>query len=64
MDKQEKEPRTRGGNRKGAGRKKIKGGVEHRWVVPLDIHELALQYGTAWIWNAVRFKVKFDNFGK
>lgn len=56
--------RSRGGYREGAGRKKLPQGVKHLWVIPQDIHELAERYGTAWLWEAVRFKVKFDNFGK
>lgn len=64
MDKQGKEPRSRGGYREGAGRKKLQQGVKHLWVIPQDIHELAEKHGTAWLWDAVRFKVKFDQFGK
>lgn len=50
----------RGGWR-GGGRPKIEGGVRHTWTVPEDIDQLAQEKGTAWLWDAVRFKVKFDN---
>lgn len=50
----------RGGLREGAGRKKVEGGVRHMWTIPADIEQLANKHGTAWLWEAVRFKVAFD----
>ena len=56
MEKQE----NRGGKREGAGKPKIDG-HQHTWVVPSDIEEIVKKKGTAYVWDAVRFKVKFDN---
>ncbi|MCQ2202379.1 MAG: hypothetical protein MJZ27_09865 [Bacteroidales bacterium] len=53
----------RGGKREGAGRKKIDA-VTHTWQVPVDVHEIAKEKGTAYLWDAVRFKVKFDSYKK
>lgn len=50
----------RGGFREGAGRKRIDAGIRHTWTIPADIDELASERGTAWLWEAVRFKVAFD----
>lgn len=49
----------RGGRREGAGRPKI-GGKRHTWHVPPDIEEIVKQRGVAYLWDAVRFKNKFD----
>lgn len=51
---------TRGGFREGAGRPKTTNGTRHTWVVPEDIEQIVRERGTAFIWEAVRFKVKFD----
>ena len=45
-----------------AGRKSIDG-VKHLWIVPQDIHEVAKEKGIQWLWDAVRFKIKFDKMG-
>lgn len=45
-----------------AGRKSIDG-VKHLWIVPQDIHNIAKEKGVQWLWDAVRFKVKFDKMG-
>lgn len=49
----------RGGKRSGAGRPKTEG-VEHRWIVPQDIHDIAKSKGIQYIWDAVRFRTTFD----
>lgn len=48
-----------GGKREGAGRKPING-KRHTWVIPHDIERLANEKGMSYVWEAVRFKVKFD----
>lgn len=52
---------AQGGKREGAGRKKV-GNVRKTWTIPDDIMEIVEKKGTAYVWDAVRFKVKFDNF--
>lgn len=49
----------RGGYREGAGRKKTTG-TRHTWKVPEDIEKIASEKGIAYIWEAVRFKERFD----
>lgn len=51
---------THGGYRAGAGRKKTEG-TRHTWVVPADVEEIVSKHGTGFVWDAVRFKVKFDS---
>lgn len=53
---------TRGGFREGAGRPKTHG-TRHTWVVPEDIEKVYDKNGIGYIWDAVRFKVKFDALG-
>lgn len=53
---------SRGGWRNG-GRPKIEG-HECRWIIPQDIYELYKEKGSAWLWDAVRFKVAFDEMQK
>ena len=53
----------RGGRREGTGPKKIDG-HQHTWVVPSDIENIVKEKGTAYIWDAVRFKVTFDVMSK
>lgn len=61
--KDEKAPsahvKARGGARPGSGRPKVDG-VRHTWVVPADIEQVANERGTAFIWEAVRFKLAFE----
>lgn len=35
-------------------------GKAHTWIVPPDIEKVFQKRGTAWLWDAVRFKVKYD----
>lgn len=49
----------RGGFREGAGRPKTQG-TRHTWVVPEDVERVVSERGTSYIWDAVRFKLKFD----
>lgn len=49
----------RGGFREGAGRPKTPG-TRHTWVVPEDVEQVVSERGTSYIWDAVRFKLKFD----
>ena len=35
-------------------------GKAHTWVVPPDIEEVFKKYGTAWLWDAIRFKINHD----
>lgn len=51
---------AQGGKREGSGRKKI-GNVRKTWTIPDDIMEIKEAKGIQYIWDAVRFKVKFDN---
>ena len=51
---------AQGGKREGAGRKKV-GNVRKTWTIPDDIMEVKEAKGIQYIWDAVRFKVKFDN---
>lgn len=53
----------RGGFREGAGRPKTTG-TRHTWKVPEDIEKLVQEKGIPYIWDAVRFKVKFDLMGQ
>lgn len=53
-----------GGYREGAGRKRIEGGIRHTWTIPKDIHDLAEEKGTEFLWDAVRFKVTFDQLAE
>lgn len=53
----------RGGFREGAGRPKTPG-TRHTWVVPEDIERIFKDKGMSYIWDAVRFKFKFDLLGK
>lgn len=58
---EQKKTNLRGGFRPGAGRPSMgNGSVRHTWTVPRDIHELAERHGTNWLWEAIRFKLKFD----
>lgn len=59
--KQPKEKENRGGQREGTGAKKVNG-RQHLWTIPSDIEEIAKEKGTAYLWECVRFKEKFDNF--
>lgn len=47
----------RGGKRSGAGRPKTEG-VEHRWIVPQDVHDVAKRKGIQYIWDAVRYRIQ------
>lgn len=51
---------AQGGKREGSGRKKV-GNVRKTWTIPDDILEVKEAKGIQYIWDAVRFKVKFDN---
>ena len=50
----------RGGFRKGAGRKK-RPGTRHTLIVPEDVENVLSARGIDYIWESVRFKVRFDN---
>lgn len=50
----------RGGKRSGAGRPKMDG-VEHRWVVPIDIHNVAKSKGIQYIWESVRLRMENES---
>lgn len=54
------EEKKRGGQREGAGRKKIEGGVRHTWTVPTDVEQTVNERGTSWLWDAARFKLVFE----
>lgn len=54
---------SRGGKREGAGRKKV-GNFRKTWTIPDDVMEIVEKKGTAYVWEAVRFKVKFDMMGE
>ena len=51
---------NRGGARQGAGRPRVEKGNRHTWIIPEDIEQVARERGTAFIWDAVRFKLKLD----
>ena len=52
--------KKRGGAQPGSGRTKVEGGVRRMWTVPPDVDAVVHERGTKWLWEAVRFKLKFD----
>ena len=52
--------KKRGGAQPGSGRPKVEGGVRRMWTVPPDVDSVVQERGTKWLWEAARFKLKFD----